>query len=81
MSVGIDGDPHALRRQADLQWRINGDIERLPFRDSAFDLVSANMVVEHIEHPKEFSLKSRACLHLAGDSSCTRRTLADTRPC
>jgi 2-polyprenyl-3-methyl-5-hydroxy-6-metoxy-1,4-benzoquinol methylase len=54
MSVGIDGDPHALRRQGDLQWRVNGNIERLPFRDSTFDLVTANMVVEHIEHPKEF---------------------------
>jgi SAM-dependent methyltransferase len=44
--VGIDMDrPNLLRH--DLSDRVEGDLERLPFRSEAFDLVTANMVVEH----------------------------------
>jgi ubiquinone/menaquinone biosynthesis C-methylase UbiE len=32
--------------------KIAGDIQRLPFADETFELVTANMVVEHIEDPR-----------------------------
>ena len=50
--MGIDGDPEALRRHARLRCKVEGNIEHLPFRDGAFDLVTANMVVEHVRKVK-----------------------------
>ena len=50
--VGIDADSDALRRHRGLNHRLRGNIESLPFRDATFDLVTANMVVEHVEHPE-----------------------------
>lgn len=49
--VGIDMDEASIRRHAGLRWRIKGDIQKLPFPDNTFDLVTANMVVEHVERP------------------------------
>jgi SAM-dependent methyltransferase len=51
--AGIDLDEQAIRRHAALRHRVLGNIERLPFRDGAFDFVSANMVVEHVAEPAE----------------------------
>jgi len=50
-AVGIDADVEALRRHTGLTHRLHGNIEALPFRSETFDLVSANMVVEHVAHP------------------------------
>ena len=49
--VGVDRDRDAIRAHPDLKLRIVGDIEHLPFRPSSFDLVTANMVVEHVAKP------------------------------
>jgi SAM-dependent methyltransferase len=49
--VGIDADGEALARHRGLRHRVRGDIQRLPFRTGSFDLATANMVVEHVEHP------------------------------
>jgi SAM-dependent methyltransferase len=49
--VGVDADERALARHRGLTYRVRGDIQRLPFRSASFDLVTANMVVEHVEHP------------------------------
>jgi SAM-dependent methyltransferase len=49
--AGIDLDRRAIRRHRSLRWRIVGNVERLPFRSSAFDLITANMVVEHVADP------------------------------
>ncbi len=49
--VGIDGDPGALRANRIIQHRIVGSIEKLPFNDRSFDLITANMVVEHLPEP------------------------------
>jgi len=51
MNVGID-----IHRHPDLDFRppnhfILGSLEKLPFRDGAFTLVSMNMVVEHLPDP------------------------------
>jgi SAM-dependent methyltransferase len=50
-AIGIDADADALRRHSGLTDRLHGDIEALPFRDGVFDLVTANMVIEHVARP------------------------------
>lgn len=50
--TGIDMDARAIARHPGLRHRVIGTGEQLPFDDSAFDLVTANMVVEHVEAPE-----------------------------
>ena len=50
--VGIDADLASLRKQRSIQVRVLGTISTLPFSDESFDLVTANMVVEHLEAPE-----------------------------
>jgi SAM-dependent methyltransferase len=49
--TGIDMDTQAIARHRGLRHRIVGTGEQLPFTDNTFDLVTANMVVEHVEEP------------------------------
>jgi SAM-dependent methyltransferase len=49
--VGIDMDAGAIARHAGLRHRVIGTGEQLPFEDDAFDLITANMVVEHVASP------------------------------
>ncbi len=51
LAVGMDYDLPSLRKHQVISNRLAGDIARLPFRDGTFDLVSANMVVEHLADP------------------------------
>lgn len=50
-AVGIDMDAQAIARHPSLRHRAIGNGEQLPFADNAFDLVTANMVVEHVAAP------------------------------
>jgi len=50
--VGIDASLASLKKHRSIPIRIQGMISRLPFRDESFDLVTANMVVEHLDAPK-----------------------------
>ena len=50
-AVGLDYSPEGLRRHRTLTHRIVGDIEHLPFADNSFDIISANMVMEHVADP------------------------------
>ena len=49
--VGLDADEQAIRRHRSIRERAVGDIARLPFAPGSFDLVTANMVVEHLSDP------------------------------
>jgi SAM-dependent methyltransferase len=49
--TGIDLDQSAIRRHKHIQRRVVGDLHRLPFEDSSFSLVTANMVMEHVADP------------------------------
>jgi ubiquinone/menaquinone biosynthesis C-methylase UbiE len=51
--VGIDYDHLSLTKHKTIQNRLRGDISKLPFPDNTFDLVTANMVFEHLNHPQE----------------------------
>jgi len=46
--VGLDQVPSQLVKHNTITRRVAADIARLPLRDGAFDLVSANMVLEHV---------------------------------
>ena len=49
--VGVDYDLLSLQHHTTLACLVRGDITRLPFADESFDLVTANMVVEHLDQP------------------------------
>jgi len=50
--VGVDRDEYNLRRHGSIRNRVLADLQALPFRDRAFDLVTANMVMEHVQEPE-----------------------------
>ena len=51
-AVGIDLDLPGLLQNTILRDRIMGTLERLPFSNGSLDLVTANMVVEHLSAPE-----------------------------
>ena len=48
---GLDPDWQAIVRHRTIRKRVVGVIERLPYAGNSFDLVSANVVVEHLRRP------------------------------
>ena len=50
---GIDYDLSSLKAHPNITKKLRGDVTKLPFRSEAFDLVTANMVVEHLDNPDE----------------------------
>ena len=50
--VGIDYDLPSLQKHPNLALRVKGNITKLPFSDDSFDLITANMVVEHLSDPE-----------------------------
>ncbi|HLH39846.1 MAG TPA: class I SAM-dependent methyltransferase [Bryobacteraceae bacterium] len=50
--VGIDMVASDVKRHRTLAGRVAGNIESLPFAPESFDLVTANMVIEHVVHPR-----------------------------
>ena len=49
--VGADLDFEGMRRHATIRQCVMASVERLPFPADSFDLVTANMVVEHLPDP------------------------------
>jgi SAM-dependent methyltransferase len=49
--VGFDFDWVSLLKHRSIKIRVRGDISHLPFSDNVFDVVTANMVVEHLDKP------------------------------
>ena len=49
--VGIDLDQAGIAKHQTLHFRVIGNLEKLPFPNDRFDVVTANMVIEHIERP------------------------------
>jgi ubiquinone/menaquinone biosynthesis C-methylase UbiE len=51
MIVGIDVDLSSLKQNKTFANKLRGDISNLPFKGGSFNLLTANMVVEHLENP------------------------------
>lgn len=51
--VGIDYDYLSLTKHKTITNKLRGDITNLPFPDSTFDLITSNMVFEHLDNPEE----------------------------
>jgi SAM-dependent methyltransferase len=49
--AGIDLDWEGLRKHPAIERRVFGDLSRLPFASGAWDVISANMVMEHVDDP------------------------------
>lgn len=49
--IGLDPHFPSLLNHRTIALRVNADVARLPFADESFDLVTANMVVEHLADP------------------------------
>ena len=71
MLVGLDPDAASVRRNSYVHHRVVG--LQLPFRDGAFNLVTANMVFEHLEHPAEVLAEIRRVL--SPDGTCVFHTV------
>jgi len=65
-AFGIDADLAALQRHAGLKHKVLGDAHYLPFQGEAFDLITANMVVEHIREPELLFKELRRVLRPRG---------------
>lgn len=53
LGVGVDLDEASLKLHRGFQNRTICDLRFIPFSEGAFNLVSANMVAEHLEKPEE----------------------------
>jgi len=49
--IGLDPDWQAVSRHRTISKRTVGTVESLPFASASFDLVTANVVVEHLKYP------------------------------
>ena len=64
--VGIDLDRPSLIKHTGLRDKIEGGLSSLPFRNGVFDLVTANMVVEHLADPAAMLQEIRRILKPGG---------------
>lgn len=51
--IGLDYDYPSLVKHKTIKNLVCGDINHLPFPDDLFDLVTANMVFEHLNNPQQ----------------------------
>lgn len=49
--AGIDLDWNGLRNHSAIDRRVFGDLSQLPFTSGSWDVISANMVMEHLDDP------------------------------
>ncbi len=64
--VGVDPDLEALRDNQACHLRLKADTSALPFADGSFDLVTSNMVFEHVENPEAILREIRRILREGG---------------
>ena len=63
---GIDFDWDSLKAHSSILRKLRGDITKLPFKNESFDLVTANMVVEHLDDPTRQFLEINRILRPKG---------------
>jgi ubiquinone/menaquinone biosynthesis C-methylase UbiE len=52
VTVGLDADFQSLKSHRTIARRVCGSVTTLPFMSESFDLVSSNMVFEHLDDPE-----------------------------
>ena len=52
--VGLDYDFDSIRKHKTIVNRVRGDLSFIPFKNNSFDVVTSNMVVEHLRDPEFF---------------------------
>jgi 2-polyprenyl-3-methyl-5-hydroxy-6-metoxy-1,4-benzoquinol methylase len=65
-TVGVDLDFSHLRKHINISWRVCASIGSLPFPDESFDLITCNMVVEHLPTPLPVFLEASRVLAPGG---------------
>ncbi len=65
-TFGLDPDFASLRDNRFVRHRVAGDSSLLPFADATFDLLTANMVVEHVAQPQALLCEARRVLKPGG---------------
>ncbi len=53
LMVGLDYDYLSLTKHRTIKNKLRGDISKLPFPDNTFDLITSNMVFEHLDNPEK----------------------------
>ena len=51
--IGLDYDLLSLTKHKTIKNLVRGDISILPFPDNSFDMVTSNMVFEHLDNPQQ----------------------------
>lgn len=51
--VGLDSDLSSLLEHKYINNKIKADIQKIPFKDNSFNLLTANMVFEHLKEPEQ----------------------------
>ena len=51
LPIGCDIDAPAIARHRTIKPRVICSLNALPFKDGSLDLISCNMVMEHVDHP------------------------------
>jgi SAM-dependent methyltransferase len=64
--AGIDYDQPSLKKNQQIRHLLAGDVNGLPFRSASFNLVTANMVVEHLNDPARALSEIRRVLAIGG---------------
>lgn len=49
--VGIDYEQQSLLKHNSIRNKTRGEIASLPFKEGAFDMITSNMVLEHVKEP------------------------------
>lgn len=66
VAVGVDADERSVRANRALRSKAVSRVEKLPFADGSFTLVSANMVLEHLADPGAFLAEAHRVLQEGG---------------
>jgi 2-polyprenyl-3-methyl-5-hydroxy-6-metoxy-1,4-benzoquinol methylase len=85
--IGIDLDMEGMRKHNTIRNRVFGTLEQLPFAGDSFSLVTANMVVEHLEEPDRVLAEVRRVLRAGGlfifhtpNRQCVQMTISRQLP-
>lgn len=63
---GVDLDVDGMKKHQSIHNRMVGNLECLPFPDASMEMVTANMVVEHLERPDQVLQEIRRVLRPRG---------------